>query len=99
MSKPFTTLTLFGIAIPSYGALIWEGGIGIFGALSAACGRFDYSHRHQFTVALLDILAPGVRPGPAIGRWETISIKIVGPQPTCLGYHSSTTQPAYSALR
>lgn len=72
IEQPFTTLTLFGVAIPFPTALlIWEGGIGIFGAIiGGIVAVLIYSHRHQLNVwRWLDILAPGVLLAQAIGRW------------------------------
>ena len=72
IEQPFTTLTLFGVAIPFPTALlIWEGGIGIFGAiLGGIVAVLIYCYRHKLNVwRWLDILAPGMLLAQAIGRW------------------------------
>jgi phosphatidylglycerol:prolipoprotein diacylglycerol transferase len=72
VEHPFTILTLFGIAIPFPTALlIWEGGIGIFGALiGGILAVIIYTRRHQLNLwRWLDILAPGMLLAQAIGRW------------------------------
>jgi len=72
IEQPFTTLTIFGAAIPFPSALlIWEGGIGIFGAiLGGIVAVIIYTKRHNLNVwRWLDILAPGVLIAQAIGRW------------------------------
>jgi phosphatidylglycerol:prolipoprotein diacylglycerol transferase len=72
VEQPFTTLTLFGVAIPFPTALmIWEGGIGIFGAIvGGILGIYIYSRRHDLNFwRWLDIVAPGMLLAQAIGRW------------------------------
>ena len=72
IEQPFTTLTLFGVAIPFPTALlIWEGGIGIFGAiLGGVAAILIYCYRHKLNAwRWLDIIAPGVLLAQAIGRW------------------------------
>ncbi len=87
IEQPFTTLTLFGVAIPFPTALlIWEGGIGIFGAIiGGIVAVLIYSYRHQLNVwRWLDILAPGVLLAQAIGRWGNyFNQELYGP-PTSL---------------
>ena len=72
IEHPFTTLTLFGAAIPFPSALlIWEGGIGIYGALlGGILAMLIYTRRHQLWLwRWLDIVAPGMLLAQAIGRW------------------------------
>ncbi len=72
IEQPLTTLTLFNVAIPFPTALlIWEGGIGIFGAiLGGILAVLIYCYRHKLNVwRWLDILAPGMLLAQAIGRW------------------------------
>ena len=69
---PFTTVTLFGVAIPIPTAImIWEGGIGIFGAiLGGVLAIVLYTRKHHLNVwRWLDIIAPGMLLAQAIGRW------------------------------
>lgn len=70
--QPFTNLTIFGVAVPFPTALlIWEGGIGIFGALlGGILAILIYTRRHQLNLwRWLDIVAPGMLLAQAIGRW------------------------------
>jgi phosphatidylglycerol:prolipoprotein diacylglycerol transferase len=72
IEQPFTDLTLFGVAIPFPSALlIWEGGIGIFGAiLGGILAILIYTHRHKLNLwRWLDIAAPGMLLAQSIGRW------------------------------
>jgi phosphatidylglycerol:prolipoprotein diacylglycerol transferase len=72
IEHPFTNLVLFGVAIPFPTALlIWEGGIGIFGAiLGGILAILIYTRRHHLsTWRWLDIIAPGMLLAQAIGRW------------------------------
>jgi phosphatidylglycerol:prolipoprotein diacylglycerol transferase len=72
VENPFTTLTIFGAAVPFPSALlIWEGGIGIFGALlGGILAIFIYTRRHNLNVwRWLDMVAPGMLLAQAIGRW------------------------------
>jgi len=69
---PFTNLTLFGATIPFPSALlIWEGGIGIFGALlGGILAVVIYTKRENLNVwRWLDNIAPGMLLAQAIGRW------------------------------
>lgn len=69
---PFTTLTLFGASIPFPSALlIWEGGIGIYGALlGGILAVVIYTYREKLNVwRWLDNIAPGMLLAQAIGRW------------------------------
>ncbi len=70
--QPFTTLTIFGAAVPFPTALmIWEGGIGIFGALiGGVLAMYIYCRRNSLNVwRWMDIFAPGMLLGQAVGRW------------------------------
>lgn len=70
--QPFTNLTIFGVAVPFPTALlIWQGGIGIFGALlGGILAILIYTRRHQLNLwRWLDIAAPGMLLAQAIGRW------------------------------
>ncbi|MDX1524028.1 MAG: prolipoprotein diacylglyceryl transferase, partial [Anaerolineae bacterium] len=72
IEQPFIRLTVFGIAIPFPTALlIWEGGIGIFGALmGGVVAMVIYTHRHRLNLwRWLDIVVPGLLLAQAIGRW------------------------------
>lgn len=72
VEQPFTTLTVFGAAVPFPTALlIWEGGIGIFGALlGGILAIVIYTRRHDLNLwRWLDIAAPGMILAQAIGRW------------------------------
>jgi phosphatidylglycerol:prolipoprotein diacylglycerol transferase len=72
IEQPFTTLTIFGAAVPFPTALlIWEGGIGIFGAIAGGIlAIIIYTHRHKLNLwRWLDILAPGMLLAQAVGRW------------------------------
>ena len=72
VEQPFHILKIFGIAIPFPTALlIWEGGVGILGAIVGSVGAvFVYSRRHGLnTWRWLDIIAPGALLAQAIGRW------------------------------
>jgi phosphatidylglycerol:prolipoprotein diacylglycerol transferase len=70
--QPFSNLNVFGATIPFPSALlIWEGGIGIFGALlGGIIAVIIYTMRNGLNVwRWLDILAPGMLLAQAIGRW------------------------------
>lgn len=86
IEHPFTELTLFGVAIPFPTALlIWEGGIGIFGAiLGGILAIVIYSRRHQLNIwRWLDIVAPGMLLAQAIGRWGNyFNQELYGPPTT-----------------
>jgi phosphatidylglycerol:prolipoprotein diacylglycerol transferase len=72
IERPFTILTLFGIPVPFPTALlIWQGGIGIFGALlGGVLAVLIYTRRHGLLFwRWLDIIAPGMLLAQAIGRW------------------------------
>ncbi len=72
IDHPFTDITVFGATIPFPSALlIWEGGIGIFGALlGGVLAIVIYTQRNHLNFwRWLDILAPGMLLAQAIGRW------------------------------
>ena len=72
IEQPFVTLTIFGVAVPFPSALlIWEGGIGIFGAIfGGILAVMIYTYRHKLNFwRWLDIIAPGMLLAQAIGRW------------------------------
>ncbi|NJN94313.1 MAG: prolipoprotein diacylglyceryl transferase [Anaerolineales bacterium] len=72
IEQPFTAVTLFGVAIPFPTAfMIWQGGIGIYGALiGGILAVFIYARRHHLNFwRWLDNIAPGMLLAQAIGRW------------------------------
>ena len=72
IEQPLTNLTVFGVSIPFPTALlIWEGGIGIYGALlGGILGILIYARREKLNLwRWLDIVAPGMLLAQAIGRW------------------------------
>ena len=86
VEQPFSTITLFGVVIPFPTALmIWQGGIGIFGAiLGGVLAIYIYSRRHHLNFwRWLDIMAPGMLLGQAIGRWGNyVNQELYGPPTT-----------------
>jgi phosphatidylglycerol:prolipoprotein diacylglycerol transferase len=92
--QPFTTLTIFGVAIPFPTALlIWQGGIGIFGAiLGGVLAILIYTRRYQLNLwRWLDIVAPGMLLAQAIGRWGNyVNQELYGP-PTNLPWGITIT--------
>ncbi len=61
---------------------IWRGGLGIYGAIiGGALGAAIYAWRHRFPILrVLDIGAPGLALGQAIGRWGNfINQELYGP--------------------
>jgi phosphatidylglycerol:prolipoprotein diacylglycerol transferase len=106
IEHPFSTLTLFGVAIPFPSALlIWEGGIGIFGALlGGVLAIVIYTRRHHLRLwRWLDIAAPGMLLAQAIGRWGNFfNQELYGP-PTDLPWGITITNvnqriPPYNDL-
>jgi phosphatidylglycerol:prolipoprotein diacylglycerol transferase len=72
VEHPFTRLDFFGVAVYFPTALlIWEGGLGIIGALlGGILAILIYTRRHQLNLwRWLDIVAPGMLLAQAIGRW------------------------------
>jgi phosphatidylglycerol---prolipoprotein diacylglyceryl transferase len=86
IERPFTTITLFGLSLPFPTALlIWQGGIGIFGALvGGVLAVFIYTRRHGLNFwRWLDIIAPGMLLAQAIGRWGNFfNQELYGPPTT-----------------
>lgn len=64
---------------------IWEGGLAIYGALiGGLAGFFLYAYRHRLAVwRWLDIVAPSILVGQAIGRWGNFfNQELYGPPTT-----------------
>jgi phosphatidylglycerol:prolipoprotein diacylglycerol transferase len=63
--------TMYYLTHPLDALAIWRGGLGIPGAvIGGALTLYWYSHRHGLHFALwVDIVAPGLALGQAIGRW------------------------------
>ncbi len=106
VEHPITTVNFLGAAIPFPTALmIWEGGIGIYGALAGGIlAVFIYTHRHKLNVwRWLDIISPGMLLGQAIGRWGNyVNQELYGP-PTTLPWGITITNvnqriPPYNDL-
>ncbi|MBI1877079.1 MAG: prolipoprotein diacylglyceryl transferase [Chloroflexi bacterium] len=106
IEHPFSTVTLFGVAIPFPSALmIWEGGIGIYGALlGGILGVFIYTRRNNLNFwRWLDNIAPGMLLAQAIGRWGNFfNQELYGP-PTDLPWGITITNvnqriPPYNDL-
>ncbi|MBN1995354.1 MAG: prolipoprotein diacylglyceryl transferase [Anaerolineae bacterium] len=115
IEHPFTTLNLFGAAVPFPTALlIWEGGIGIFGAIvGGVLAILIYCYRQHLNVwRWLDIAAPGMILAQAIGRWGNYANQELYGPPTNLPwgilitdanqrlapYNDLTTYPLESTL-
>jgi len=83
IENPIATVTLFGVGIPFPTALmIWEGGIGIFGAiLGGALAIWIYTRQNNINFwRWLDIIAPGMLLAQAIGRWGNyVNQELYGP--------------------
>jgi phosphatidylglycerol:prolipoprotein diacylglycerol transferase len=106
IENPFTTLTIFGVSVPFPTALmIWEGGIGIYGALiGGIIGIIIYCHRENLnTWRWIDNFAPGMLLAQAIGRWGNyFNQELYGP-PTDLPWGITITNvnqriPPYNDL-
>ena len=63
--------TEYYLTHPLEAIAIWNGGLGIFGAVAGgAIALFFFTRRHHLSMLMwLDILAPSVALGQAIGRW------------------------------
>jgi len=63
--------TEYYLTHPLEAIAIWNGGLGIFGAVAGgAIALYFFTRRHHLSLLLwLDILAPSVALGQAIGRW------------------------------
>lgn len=86
VTNPFETINIFGLSIPFPTALmIWKGGLGIFGAIAGGVlAAVIYAHRNHLPGARwLDIGAPGLVLGQAIGRWGNfLNQELYGPPTT-----------------
>jgi phosphatidylglycerol:prolipoprotein diacylglycerol transferase len=86
VTNPFETINVFGLSIPFPTALmIWKGGLGIFGAIAGGVlAAVIYAHRNRLPGARwLDIGAPGLVLGQAIGRWGNfLNQELYGPPTT-----------------
>jgi phosphatidylglycerol:prolipoprotein diacylglycerol transferase len=105
ITHPFEPINVFGLTIPFPTALmIWNGGLGIFGAVAGgvlAVVIYTY-HNHLSIARWLDISAPGLALGQAIGRWGNfMNQELYGP-PTTLPWgipiDAQHRIPAYSDL-
>jgi len=65
---------------------IWEGGLGIYGAvIGGALALFLYAHKHKLSfLALADLLAPVLILGQALGRWGNYFNQEIFGKPTNL---------------
>jgi phosphatidylglycerol---prolipoprotein diacylglyceryl transferase len=96
VERPFTTIALFGLEIPFPSALaIWEGGLGIYGAIvGGALVVWWYTRRHGLHLPTwLDIGAIGLLLGQAIGRWGNFFNQELYGRPTTLPW-GITIDPA-----
>lgn len=87
IEQPFITITVFGQQLPFPSALaIWRGGIGIYGGIAGGVlGGWWYARRHDLELAtLLDVGAPGLLLGQAIGRWGNFFNQELYGNPTTL---------------
>lgn len=87
VEHPFTDVQIGGLTIPFPTALaIWEGGLGIYGAvLGGALAIWLYVRRHQLNfLQWLDIGAYGLITGQAIGRWGNFFNQELYGRPTTL---------------
>jgi phosphatidylglycerol:prolipoprotein diacylglycerol transferase len=106
IEQPFTTITIFGVAVPFPTALmIWEGGIGIYGALiGGILAIIVYARRENLNAwRWIDNIAPGMLLAQAIGRWGNyFNQELYGP-PTDLPWGITITNanqriPPYNDL-
>lgn len=106
VEQPFTTITVFGAAVPFPTALmIWEGGIGIYGALiGGSLAVIIYTRRENLNPwRWLDNIAPGMLLAQAVGRWGNyFNQELYGP-PTDLPWGLTITNvnqriPPYNDL-
>lgn len=106
IENPFATINVFGASIPFPTALmIWEGGIGIYGALiGGILAVLIYSHREKLNFwRWIDNIAPGMLLAQAIGRWGNFfNQELYGP-PTTLPWGITITNvnqriPPYNDL-
>ncbi|MGH2544647.1 MAG: prolipoprotein diacylglyceryl transferase [Ardenticatenaceae bacterium] len=87
VEQPFTTIQVFGQSIPFPSALaIWEGGLGIYGAiLGGVIVLWLYTRRHNlYLPTWLDIGAIGLVTGQVIGRWGNFFNQELYGEPTTL---------------
>ena len=94
VEQPFVRLILFGIPVLFPTALfIWQGGIGIFGALlGGVVAVIIYSRRHRLDGwRWLDIVSPGMLLGQAIGRWGNFFNQELYGTPTTLPWGITIT--------
>lgn len=106
IEHPFATVNIFGAAIPFPSALmIWEGGIGIYGALvGGILAALIYTRREKLNFwRWIDNIAPGMLLAQAIGRWGNFfNQELYGP-PTDLPWGITITNvnqriPPYNDL-
>ncbi len=85
-TNPFETIQVLGLTIPFPTALmIWRGGLGIFGGVAGGVlAMLIYTWRNGLSLGRwLDISAPGLVLGQAIGRWGNfINQELYGPPTT-----------------
>jgi phosphatidylglycerol:prolipoprotein diacylglycerol transferase len=83
VTHPFEPVDIFGTSIPFPTALmIWNGGLGIFGAIAGGVlALVIYTRHYHLPFAMwLDIAAPGIPLGQAIGRWGNfVNQELYGP--------------------
>lgn len=87
VERPFTTVNLLGFEFPFPSALaIWEGGLGIYGAIAGgALVVWLYTRRHRLHFPTwLDIGAIGLVTGQIIGRWGNFFNQELYGEPTTL---------------
>jgi phosphatidylglycerol:prolipoprotein diacylglycerol transferase len=86
VTNPFETVTVFGLSFPFPTALmIWNGGLGIYGGVAGGVLAVAiYAWRNHLNLARwLDIGAPGLILGQAVGRWGNfVNQELYGPPTT-----------------